>query len=276
MHSLLSKVKNNAKVFRRLAAATLQRLKQQSRGLVKRMIGPIEKGFSQAELAAAPSGSYEEIDLSVLPKYICYRAALLREKQTLLGIVAGLAVIFVVQYSLSSFEISRLQERLRLKEYILAPGVVDFTAAAPQTIPDGYITDAVTDFISNLGNVNASTIDEQYDLLKRFMSDRLKIEFDLDTADWVEQVKSDDIAQLFTIIDREIKADDKGWFKATVLARADFYANKAYLGHENHAVEMTLRLQPPESGKRWYIEIETLTWNRETTYRAKQKLSKTR
>ena len=100
------------------------------------------------------------------------------------------------------------------------------------------------------------------------------MEFEIDTADWVEQVKSDDISQLFTITDKQIKADDKGWYQAVVIARADFYANKSYLGHENHAVEMTLRLMPPESGKRWYLQIETLTWNREATYDSKRKLSR--
>ena len=44
------------------------------------MIGPLEKGFNKATLEAPIKDSYEGVDLSILPKYVAYKAALLKEK----------------------------------------------------------------------------------------------------------------------------------------------------------------------------------------------------
>lgn len=273
MEKLGIKIRNQYDSAKVVLVRQSTKARQSLAKIATRVIGPMEKGFGAAKLQATPTGVYENVDLSVLPKYICYRAAMLREKQTLQIVLAAIVAAFSLLYLTSRLEVSRLQDRLRMKEYILAPGVVDFTSASPQSIPDGYISDAVSDFIANLGNVNPSTINEQYGTLMRFMSDKLRVEFELDTADWVEQVKTENISQLFTILDRQIKADANGWYKATIIAKADFYADRSYLGHENHAVEMTLKLMPPESGKRWYLQIESLTWNREETHNAKRKLS---
>ena len=43
------------------------------------MIAPIEKA-SKAKVETPPVGVYENVDLKVLPKYIAYKAALLKEK----------------------------------------------------------------------------------------------------------------------------------------------------------------------------------------------------
>ena len=168
MSSLIKKVRDACTITRTALRYQISQITEKTRNQIAKMIGPLEKGFKAAEIRKPPPGVYQDIDLSVLPKYLCFRAAMLREKQTLQTVLVVLVALFSVLYLTSRFEISSLHKRLRLKEFILAPGVVDFTAASPQTIPDGYITDAVTDFVSNLGNVNASTIEEQYEMLMRF------------------------------------------------------------------------------------------------------------
>ena len=64
-----------------------------------------------------------------LPKYIAYRAALLREKLILSYLIAIISGLFVIHFTISRIEIASLYKQLRLKEYILAPGVLDFTTA---------------------------------------------------------------------------------------------------------------------------------------------------
>ena len=88
------------------------------------MIGPIEKGFNKASIEAPPQGSYERVDLRVLPKYLCYKAALLREKMTLYYLLVAIIALFAVHYLVSRLEISHLHGQLREKEYILAPGLL--------------------------------------------------------------------------------------------------------------------------------------------------------
>ncbi|MGE0172445.1 MAG: hypothetical protein AB7T49_06670 [Oligoflexales bacterium] len=238
------------------------------------MIGPLEKGFAAAKLETPPKEVYEGVALSVLPKYICYRAALLKEKMTLQYVVVALLLLTIGHYATSRFETLGLYQKLREKEYILAPGVLDFTPASPQTVTDAYINDAVTDFLSDLGNVNGASIDEQYARLTRFMSKKLRIQFEMDTLQWVAQVKAENISQMLTVREREIRSDDKGNYKVVALGRAEFYGNQNYLGYEDQVIEMTLRLVPPEMGKRWTLQLETLAWNKESSFNTRKDLSK--
>ena len=238
------------------------------------MIGPMEKGFQKATLEVPPQGSYEGVDLSVLPKYIAYKSALLKEKMTLYYILTAILILFISHYLISRLEISSLHGKLREKEYILAPGVLDFTKASPQMVPDSYIHDAVIDFLSTLGNTSAANIDEQYTSLKRFMSHELRVQFDVDTSDWVEQVKTDNISQILKVTDMEITSDLKGAYKVIALGRTDFYASQQYLGGEDQVIKMIVRLVPPESGKRWYLQIISLSWEGAETFKTKSGLSR--
>lgn len=238
------------------------------------MIGPVEKGFKKAALEASPEGSYGGVDLTVLPKYIAYKSALLREKMTLYYILTAVFFLFISHYLVSRLEISSLHGKLREKEYILAPGVLDFTKASPQMVPESYIHDAAMDFLSTLGNTNAANIDEQYTSLKRFMSHDLKVQFSVETSDWLEQVKTDNISQILKVTEIEITSDLKGAYRIIALGRADFYAEQQYLGHEDQVIEMIVRLVPPESGKRWYLQIISLSWDGAETFKTKSDLSR--
>lgn len=254
----------------KLKTAIIQKIKT----LRASVIGPLEKGMKKVPVKTLSSDSYEKIgiDISTLPKAIAFKAALLKEKMTLKTVLGIVLMAFAVHYISSRIEISSLHKKLREKEYILAPGVMDFTAASPQIVPASYVHDAVGDFLSNLGNINASNIDERYQSLKRFMSDKLTVKFTLETASWIEQVKSENISQILTVTEKEIISDDKGAYKVTALARADFYAHQQHLGHENQVIEMILKLAPPEHGKRWYLKITSLAWNKAETFKTKTHL----
>ena len=235
-------------------------------------IGPFEKGVKKTPLGIPPLESYGGVNLSNLPRSIAFKAALLKEKMTLKTVLGIVLFAFTVHYISSRLEISSLHRKLREKEYILAPGVMDFTAASPQVVPSSYVNDAVGDFLSSLGNINATNVDEQYQSLKRFMSDELKVQFTLETAPWIEQIKNENISQILTVTEKEIISDDRGAYKIMALARADFYANQQYLGYENQIIEMVLKLTPPEQGKRWYLKIISLSWNRAKTFETKSQL----
>lgn len=238
------------------------------------IIGPKEKGMKKVLVESQPSGTYQSVDLKYLPKYISYKASLLKEKMTLKMVIATLLTVFCVHFGTSRIEISSLHKMLREKEYILAPGVLDFTTASPQAVPDSYVNDAVTDFLSDLGNVSSNNIDEQYNSLKRFMNDKLKVAFEMETTEWVRQVKAENISQILTVLEKEIATDDDGNYKVVATARAEFYASQQYLGHEDQVIEMVLRLTPPKKGKRWYLQMTSLSWSQADTFKTKANLSR--
>lgn len=234
------------------------------------MIGPIEKGMAAAEVAKAPEGSFEGVDLRTLPKYLCFKAALLHNKLTLQYIILILSGVFVVHYFVARHEIYSLYGKLREKEFILAPGVMDFTPASPQSVPDSYVANAVIDFLSQLGNVTAGNIDEQYALLAESMSPQLKVKFLAEASSWRAKVKSEGISELLTITEKEIRTTGEGYYKVTALARRDTYINNEYLGHADEAIEMVLELIPPKSGKRWYLQINSLSRESADSFKAKK------
>ena len=51
------------------------------------MVGAMEKGVEAAQVCSPPTGSYDGVNLKVLPKYLCFKAALLKEKVLLQNIV---------------------------------------------------------------------------------------------------------------------------------------------------------------------------------------------
>ncbi|MGK5083103.1 hypothetical protein WDW37_07330 [Bdellovibrionota bacterium FG-1] len=234
------------------------------------MIGPLEKGIAAARLATPPVGAYEGVDLSILPKYISFRAALLHNKLTHQYINLILAGLLVVQYGMSRYEIYSLYGKLRAKEYILAPGVQDFTPANPQTVPESYTADAVTDFINQLGNVNPGNIDEQYSLLAKFMSPQLKVRFEAEAIDFKAKIKAESISEMLTVTQREITPSADGFFHVVALARRDRYLNNEYVGHTDEVIEMVLQLIAPKRDRPWYVQINSLSREAAETFRAKK------
>ncbi len=234
------------------------------------MIGSMEKGIEAAQLTAPPVGTFEGVDLSVMPKYICFKAALLKEKVLLKNIILLLIGVFSVYFLISRNEISDLYTKLREKEFILAPGVIDFTPASPQSVTDGYVDNAVMSFIRTLGNTNPVNIDEQYADIAKYMSHDLKVRFEMETSDWVETVKLENISEVLKVTDKEIISDEKGNYKVVAIVVRERYANNEYLGRTDEVVEMLIKLVPPKQGKRWFLQINSLTRTEANSFRGRE------
>jgi drug/metabolite transporter (DMT)-like permease len=82
---------------------------------VVEMIGAMEKGIEAAKISTPPAGVYQDVDLSVLPKYISFRAALLKEKLTLQYVIGILVIFFGVYFIVSRMEVGSLYSQLREK-----------------------------------------------------------------------------------------------------------------------------------------------------------------
>jgi len=143
-------------------------------------------------------------------------------------------------------------------------------------VSESYVHDAAVDFITSLGNISSENVEEQYRSLKRFMSKDLKVQFEVDTVDWIEQVKTDNISQILSINDVEITTNSDGAYKVVALAKAEFYSEQEFLGYEDQVIDMVMQLVPPKSGKRWYLEINSLSWDKAKTFRAKEKYKKSK
>ena len=194
---------------------------------------------------------------------------MMKQKLTLQYVFAIHLAAFVMTFAVSRYEIHGLQKKLREKEYILAPGVMDFTPASPQSVSDSYVVNAAMSFLGMLGNVNAANIDEQYKRLSTFMSRELAIQFDEEAHEWRETVKVENISEILRVTDREIISNEGGFYKVTAIAQRERYSNSESLGHVDEIIELTMRLVPPVQGKEWYFEITSLKRARSDGFKGK-------
>jgi hypothetical protein len=226
------------------------------------MLTAMDKGIEAAQIATPPVGVYRGVDLRILPKFVVFKAAMLKERMTLQYILLIHLAAFAANFAFSRFEIHGLEKKLREKEYILAPGVMDFTTASPQSVSDSYVVNAAMSFLSQLGNVNAANIDEQYKRLISFMTRELGIQFDSEVREWIETVKRENISEILRVTDREVVTTNEGFYKVTALGVRERYSNSENMGHVDEVIEMTLKLVPPVKGKEWYLEITSLKRSR--------------
>ncbi|MBS1983562.1 MAG: hypothetical protein JST16_05260 [Bdellovibrionales bacterium] len=232
----------------------------------------MEKGIAAARMSVPPEGVYGGVDLRVLPRYVCFRAAELRARATERQVIAVLVLLLLGSFAVSRIEVSGLQAKLRAKEYILAPGVQDFTPAAAQTVPDQYVKDAVYEYLSELGNVTSGNIEDQYRLLASSMSPALRVKFLTEADDFKARVKSQGVSEMLSVGNLEIRATDNGFYRAVALVRRDTYINNEYAGQAQEVVEMDLELVPPRAGRRWFLQINRLTRQSATAFSTKKGL----
>ena len=233
------------------------------------MLTAMDKGIEAAKVASPPMGIYRGVDLRILPKYVVFKAAMMKQKMTLQYVFAIHLAAFVMIFAVSRYEIHGLEKKLREKEYILAPGVMDFTPASPQSVSDSYVVNAAMSFLGMLGNVNAANIDEQYKRLSTFMSRELAIQFEEEAREWQETVKVENISEILRVTDREIVSNEGGFYKVTAISQRERYSNSESLGHVDEIIEMTMRLVPPVQGKEWYFEITSLKRARSDGFKSK-------
>ena len=236
----------------------LNQLQKGFKWMEDNMVGPIEKGIQAARLQVPPSGVYENIDLRTLPKYISYRAAALRERTSDKFIILILAALLIAHYTTTRFEIADYQKRLRYKDFVAVPGVQDFTTVSPHMIDDSYVQRAVSEFISNLGNVNAKSVNENYQYLADTMTAELGLKFQMEARDWIEKIKQENITEVFTVSEKEIISDGKGRYKVTALGRRDIYVDYEHVNFIDEVIEMELTLVSPKQGRRWQLQITQL------------------
>lgn len=238
------------------------------------MIGAVEKGVEKWRLSGPDIGKYGDVDLSNLPSFICFKAAMAREKLIWQYAVTSLLIIFVGHFIYSSQKVSWLYSELRKKEYILAPGVQSFLPASPQMVSDKYVEAAASEFIAQLANVGPSTIRDTYQRLSDSMAHRLKAQFLIEAAAWIEKVSKENLTEVMSIDERKIVSNELGQYRQIAKVRIDSYMNHEHIGYRNEVIDLKMRLIPPTSDKRWFLEMTDLSRTSNDAFNAMQQKKK--
>ena len=106
------------------------------------------------------------------------------------------------------------------------------------------------------------------------MTAQLRAQFLSEAQDWKIKVKADNLSEVMTIVDKTIESDGKGNFRCVATVRTDSYVNNEHIGYRDEVVDMMLELVPPEDGKRWYLQITSLSRSNRNAFQVKDQLSK--
>ncbi len=221
------------------------------------MLKAIDKGVEAAEMSRPPAGVYGNVDLRAIPKFVSYRAALLREKHGLHFILGLVVFLWTSTFLIQSNRIDYWQSKFREKEFILVPStIVGHTPAVPQTVPKSYVENAVSFFIELLGNTTPSNIQEHYERFSNYMSPELRTQFLAETVNWRETARTENIYEQVEITQNERLGDGKGGFDVTVALRRDRRVGGDFMGSSPEIIKMRLQLVPPQGEKEWIFEIK--------------------
>ena len=102
-------------------------------------------------------------------------------------------------------------------------------------------------------------IEERFKQLSSAMSPALQVQFNVEASEWIAKARSENISEMVTVLDKRIEADADGKYRATVHTRTDSFVGSESIGYRNEVVEMGLRLVPPDVGRRWFLEITSLS-----------------
>ena len=129
------------------------------------------------------------------------------------------------------------------------------------------------EFLQSFGNINPTNIDEQYRRLSENMSPDLRVQFEAEAASWRAKVKDDNVSQILSISEKEIRSTGDGYYQVTAIGKKDSFVNNAHIGATDVVIEMVLKLIPPKAGKRWYLEIVKLVSQDANAFRVKSGLA---
>lgn len=223
------------------------------------MVGAMEKGVKAAEIQKPPAGTFDGLALGALPQYVCFKAANRVARLTERYVLGIIVVLFLAYFTTSEVKESWLYKKWREKEYLLVPkNIPAMLVAKPQVVPDSYVIGEALHYLKLLGNVDALTVEEQYKTLAKFMAPSLRAKFWAEVQGWIETVREENLLEAVKVRNREIVSDEKGNYKTTALTRRERYMDSEFMGHTDEMVTMELKLMPPQNGREWFLEIQSL------------------
>ncbi len=247
--------------IRRVRIGTQKSLTYLFTTMEQQMIHPMQKGVELARVQTPDPSIIGDLDLRTLPKYICYKAALQKEKTTYQTICLVLLTLLASLFLYSRYEAYQYTSNLRKKEYILAPGTFDFTPVRAHRVSDKYVQQTVSEYLILLGNITSDAVEEQYTNLGRYMSKDLAARFGAESKEWIEKVKKENITETLQVSTKAVESDGEGKYRVSVQARRSIFSNNEFLSSEDELIEMQLKLVQPASEKKrnWYLEIVGLS-----------------
>lgn len=194
--------------------------------------------------------------LKNVPNYVVLEAA---KKHVRLGIEAILALSLVGNLIFVARLIDA-SDKLSQKRIALVPSKLDqITEVDVGKISERQLHSTLVIYLNLLGTVDGSNIEENYRILKDFMSPELRVQFERETKDYRRMVKDEGLAEQLKISSKEIKVgkDGKILAEAIVRIRPSFGAT---VGKEREErITMEMKVVTNYENNQWLLQLSEIT-----------------
>lgn len=194
--------------------------------------------------------------LKNVPNYVVLEAA---RKHVRLGIEAVLAISLIGNFVFASRLID-LSDRLTQKRIALVPSKLDqITEVDVGHISDQQVHGTFVMYLNLLGTVDGTNIEENYRILKDFMSPELRIQFERETKDYRNMVKNEGLAEQLKVVSKKIEISKDGKIKAEAIVRVQPSFGSTVGKIREERIVMQMHVVTNYERNQWLLQLTELT-----------------
>ena len=194
--------------------------------------------------------------LKHVPNYVVLEAA---KKHVRLGLEAVLAISLIANFVFAT-RLIEASDRLSQKRIALVPSKLDqVTEVDVGKVSEQQLYGTFVMYLGLLGTVDGTNIEENYRILKDFMSPELKIQFERETKDYRRMVKEEGMAEQLKVVSKKIAASKSGKVEAEAVVRVRPSFGATVGKEREEKITMQMRMITNYTHNQWLLEINELT-----------------
>jgi len=194
--------------------------------------------------------------LKNVPHYVVLEAA---KKHVRLGIEAILGISLVGNLIFASRLID-VSDRLTQKRIALVPSKLDqITEVDVGQISERQLHGTVIMYLNLLGTVDGANIEENYRVLKDFMTPELQIQFERETKDYRRMVKNEGLAEQLKVVNKKIELSKEGQIRVEALVRIQPSFGTTIGKIREERITMQMKVVTNYERNQWLLQLSEIT-----------------
>ncbi len=191
-----------------------------------------------------------------VPNYIALEAA---KKHVRLGIEAILAISLIGNLIFISHLID-LSDKLSQKRIALVPSKLDqITEVDVGQISERQMHGTLVMYLNLLGTVDGSNIEENYRILKDFMTPDLRIQFERETKEYRRMVKDEGLAEQLKVVSKKIELSKDGHIHAEAIVHIQPSFGTTVGKNREELITMDMKVVTNYERNQWLLQLNEIT-----------------
>lgn len=231
-----------------------QKIKTQAKTVFDFGVDFVKKGAKRRETYLKMKELTAE-RLKNVPNYVVLEAA---KKHVRLGIEAVLAISLVGNFIFVG-RLVDLSDKLTQKRIALVPSKLDLiTEVDVNQISERQLHGTFIMYLNLLGTVDGTNIEENYRILKDFMTPELKVQFERETKDYRRMIKDEGLAEQLKVVNKTIEVGKDGTIRAEAIVRIQPSFSTTVGKIREERITMNMKVVTNYERNQWLLQLSEL------------------